>query len=117
MFNVGDKVIDTQLGTWGEGTITAIKPEHTFPIKVKFSDEFSTTYTLEGRRWTDEDIALQLATPREFKVGSKDARNIVAMLAINYRKQRKKWTKAGYKGDLPAYDMYIKAKKMLGNKE
>jgi hypothetical protein len=54
--------------------------------------------------------------PENIKIGSPDARNIIAMLAIHYRDLKRKM----YRVKVPkktwyCYQNYIKAKQLLGN--
>lgn len=72
MFKVGDKVIDTDLRL-GEGIISEIdETALCYPIVVQYNNDYNASYTLDGRRWSDEDIVLQLVEPlKEFNVGDK----------------------------------------------
>lgn len=71
MFNIGDIVEDTELGGLGEGVVTEIMFDKYYPVIVSYPNAKDISYTLDGRRWSDDEVVLRLVKAKEFKVGDK----------------------------------------------
>jgi hypothetical protein len=103
---IGQKVYDE---SYGHGVINYIVLDDVYPIKVEFVGCYE-TYTMDGKEYKSWNQSLFFV-----KQGTPEARRIVAMLAMEYRKSKLHMGDSWDKGYCFAkIEVYKKAKAMLG---